>query len=309
MEPSEVLRGLPVSTLGFKETVAKVAGWAASGEGMRYFACVNAHSAELAHRDERFMEALQQANLLVADGAGIVLASSITGGRIKERVTGPDLFLAVSTELNALGGKSVFYLGGNESTLAKLVVTHRQRFPRLKIAGVHAPPYRAEFSDDELAVMAAVVNAAHPDVLWLGLGAPKQEKWLHANRFRLQVPLCGPIGAMFDYFSGNVSMPPSWVQRWGLHWAHRLIREPRRLWRRNLDSPRFLYAVIKERLLNGPTVSLRSTRTPSAGNATHSTPDLASQKCRSSWSCDGQQLSTSGHDAPQSADGVEGERG
>ena len=113
---------------------------------------------------------------------------------------------------------------------------------------MYAPPYRETFSEDELTSMADRVNQAAPDVLWIGLGAPKQEKWILANLDRLRVPLCGPVGAMFDYFAGNVPMPPRWVERAGLHWAYRLYRNPRRLWRRNLDSPLFLARVLTDRL-------------------------------------------------------------
>jgi N-acetylglucosaminyldiphosphoundecaprenol N-acetyl-beta-D-mannosaminyltransferase len=96
--------------------------------------------------------------------------------------------------------------------------------------------------------MAAVINAAVPDVLWIGLGAPKQENWIFANRDRLRVPLCCPVGALFDYYAGNAKMPPAWMQRYGLHWLYRLARDPRRLWRRNLDTPLFVASVAWDRL-------------------------------------------------------------
>ena len=121
-------------------------------------------------------------------------------------------------------------------------------FPSLRVAGSLAPPYRNSFTGSDLDAMLNAVTMAAPDVLWVGLGAPKQEKWIHAHAARLQVPLCGPIGAMFDYFAGTVPRPPRWVEQAGLHWAYRLAREPCRLWRRNLDSPLFLVRVAAERL-------------------------------------------------------------
>ncbi len=257
----EVVRGLPVSNRTFAATVDKLVEWACSRDQMRYFACVNAHSAETAHRDREFMASLRNANLLVPDGFAVVIASRILGGDIRERATGPDLFLAVSHALNELGGKSVYYLGGSEATLRKIVDQHRIRFPRLGIAGTYSPPFRAKFSEAELRSMAERVSDAHADVLWIGLGAPKQEKWIWENRERVKVSLCGPVGAMFDYFSGNVPMPPKWVERCGLHWAHRLVRNPRRLWRRNLDSPLFLARVVADRLAGaGQTTASDSTR-------------------------------------------------
>jgi N-acetylglucosaminyldiphosphoundecaprenol N-acetyl-beta-D-mannosaminyltransferase len=232
----------------FAEVAELLVEWAQRRDRLRYFACVNAHSAEMAHRDSTFMTALRHADLLVADGFGVILASRILGGRIRERATGPDLFMAVSDALDREGGRSVFYLGGSEETLERIRVNHRNRFRNLAIAGVYSPPFQAAFCTADMEAMAERVNHAAPDVLWVGLGAPKQEKWILDNRDRLRVPLCGPVGAMFDYFAGNVPMPPRWVERAGLHWAYRLAKDPRRLWRRNLDSPLFLAHVLADRL-------------------------------------------------------------
>ena len=246
--PHELIRGLQVSARPLLETVDLLAKWARRRDRLRYFACVNAHSAEMAHRDSTFMTALRQADLLVADGFGVILASRILGGRIRVRATGPDLFMAVSDALDQEGGRSVFYLGGSEETLEKIRVKHRERFANLAIAGAYSPPFRAAFSAADMEEMAERVNCVAPDVLWVGLGAPKQEKWILGNRARLRVPLCGPVGAMFDYFAGNVPMPSKWVERAGLHWAYRLAKDPKRLWRRNLDSPLFLGHVVADRL-------------------------------------------------------------
>jgi len=242
------IRGLPVSRQGFVETTALVAEWIGRCDQCRYFSCVNAHSAEAANRDEAFMAALQAADLLVADGVGVILASRILGEAIKERTTGPGIFMEISRRLNHEGGRAVFYLGGSPNTLARIVARHEAEFPHLRVAGTYSPPYQATYAESELAAMVDMVNAARPDVLWVGLGAPKQEKWVYANRHRLRVPVCGPIGAMFDYFAGTVQMPPRWVDRAGLHWAYRLAQEPRRLWRRNLDSPLFIVRVLGERI-------------------------------------------------------------
>jgi N-acetylglucosaminyldiphosphoundecaprenol N-acetyl-beta-D-mannosaminyltransferase len=247
----ESVRGVRVSSRSLIETVSMLVDWAGFRDRMRYFACVNAHSAEMAHRDAAFMKAIEAADIRVADGFGVIIASWILGGRIRERATGPDLFLAISDELDRAGGRSVYYLGGSEETLEKIRAEHGSRFPRLAIAGTYSPPFRDSFTDDDLAAMAERVNKAAPDVLWIGLGAPKQEKWILANRDRLRVPLCGPVGAMFDYFAGNVAMPPKWVEKAGLHWAYRLWKNPRRLWRRNIDSPLFLSRVLIDRFRHG----------------------------------------------------------
>lgn len=242
------IRGLSVSSRSFDETTAVLVDWAGRRDRMRYFACDNAYAAELACRQPEFMAAMRGADMLVADGAGILVASWILGGGIRERSTGPDLFMSVSREMNRQGDKSVFYLGTSDATLEKIRRRHERDFPNLRIAGMLAPPYRKRFSDDELAEMAEAVNAAAPNVVWIGLGAPKQENWILANRDRLRVPLCCPVGALFDYYAGNVQMPPEWMQRCGLHWLYRLMRDPRRLWRRSLDIPLFVAYVALDRL-------------------------------------------------------------
>jgi len=242
------IRGLRVSARSFADTIDLLVSWACRRDGCRVFACVNAHSAETAWRDPEFMTALQAADLLVADGFGVILASRILRQPICERSTGPDVFMEVSKRLDALGGRSVFYLGGSPDTLARIESRHREMFPNLRVAGTFAPPYRMAFTASDIEAMTERVRAAAPDVLWVGLGAPKQEKVIAAVRPLLDVPLCGPIGAMFDYFAGTIPRPPRWIERIGLHWAYRLAREPRRLWRRNLDSPLFIARVIADAL-------------------------------------------------------------
>jgi len=244
----EVIGGLEISSRSFLETTGVLVDWVAKRDKTRYFACVNAHSAELARRDSTFMTALRGADILIADGVGLLVASWILGGSIRERVTGPDVFLAVSEALARAGNHSVYYLGGSEATLEKIRVRHLERFPGLRIAGMYSPPYRQHFVETDLVLMANRVNEAAPDLLWIGLGAPKQEKWILANRDRLHVPLCGPVGALFDYFAGNLPMPPKWVERAGLHWAHRLYSDPRRIWRRSLDIPVFVTRTLCDRL-------------------------------------------------------------
>lgn len=246
--PMEMIRGLPVSGLGFDQSVLLLTEWVRQRGASHFFACINAHSAEVAHRDPKFMEALQAADLLVPDGAGVVLASRILGGCIRERVPGPDLFMAVSQRLNQVGGRSVFYLGGTPETLERIALRHRVEFPNLTIAGMFSPPFRREFSSEEIAAIAKTVKAAAPDVLWVGVGAPKQEKLVFDLQSLIDVPLCGPVGALFDYFAGNVAMPPKWVGRCGLHWLHRLLKNPSRFWRRTLDIPRFMGHVMADRV-------------------------------------------------------------
>ncbi len=214
-----------------------------------FVVCANPHSLEVARRDRLFQDALLTADLVIPDGIGVVLASRVLGGRIRERVTGSDIFLGLNQALNQEGGRSVFFLGSTEETLAKIERRFAADFPRVRVAGTYSPPFRAEFSEDENRAMVAAVNTAGPDVLWVGMTAPKQEKWLFRNRGRLQVGASAAVGAVFDFYSGKVQRSSPAFQRLGLEWLPRLLREPQRLWRRNLlSNTTFLLRVLAERL-------------------------------------------------------------
>jgi N-acetylglucosaminyldiphosphoundecaprenol N-acetyl-beta-D-mannosaminyltransferase len=236
------------------DTIALLARWVSEpdeGRGglPRYFVCANPHSLEVARKDTEFHDAILAAELVTPDGAGIVLASRILGGAIRERVCGPDIFPALCQHLNiSHPGTRMFFLGSSERNLTELTRRFRKEYPALEVSGTLSPPYRKEFTPEEDRVMIDAVNAAHTDVLWLGLGAPKQEKWTCRNRRHLQVKLIGPIGGAFDWYTGRIKLPPLWMQRAGLQWFHRLCQEPQRLWRRNLDSPLFLGRVVLQKL-------------------------------------------------------------
>ena len=215
----------------------------------RYFACLNPHSAEIAASDEFFHNSLVCADFLTADGVGVVYASRILGGRIRDRITGMDVFQAVSAQMNEEGGKSCFFLGSTEATLEQIREKMAAEFPNIVIAGTYSPPFKPEFSENDNEEMIQAINSCSPDVLWVGMTAPKQEKWLHANQSRLTVNFAGPIGAVFDFYVGNIQRAgPTW-QKLGLEWLPRLVQEPRRLWRRALVSgPRFLVRTLHYRI-------------------------------------------------------------
>src|SRR5690606_3127812 len=135
----------------------------------------------------------------------------------------------------------VMFMGSAESTLDKIAEKARVEFPNIDFVGFYSPPFKTEFDNDDNERMLEAIRLAGPDVLWVGLTAPKQEKWLYENRSKINVPFCGAIGAVFDFYSGTVRRPPRVVQKMGLEWLLRLIQEPRRLWRRTIFStPIFL---------------------------------------------------------------------
>lgn len=216
----------------------------------KWLACANPHSLEVARGDAAFRAALHSADLLVPDGVGMVLASRILGGRIRRRITGSDVFRGVNAALGRRGGTSCFFLGSTEENLARIRERMAEEFPQVRVAGTYAPPFREEFTAKDDDEMIAAVRAGRPDVLWVGMTAPKQEKWIHRNLGRLEgVRFVGAVGAVFDFFTGRVKRSHPAFQRLGLEWLPRLLRQPRRLWRRNfVSNPRFLLRVIGSRV-------------------------------------------------------------
>lgn len=217
-----------------------------------WLACLNPHSYTVALDDRAFAEALQDSDWLVPDGAGVVMASKVLGIGVAERVTGSDVFLGLLQRMNAAGGMSVFFLGATLETLVLIHARMARDYPNIKVAGVYSPPFKATYSTAENDEMVNAVNAAAPDVLWVGMTAPKQEKWIHANRVRLNVKFAGAIGAVFDFYAGRVKRSHPVFQRLGLEWLPRLVQQPRRLWRRMLVSaPVFVWHVFKQRFGRG----------------------------------------------------------
>lgn len=213
-----------------------------------WLACFNPHSYAVSRADSCFSEALRDADWLIPDGAGVLLASRILGGQIRERVTGPDVFYKLSVRMNQAGGHKVFFLGSTEDTLATIAINMQHDFPNVVVAGTYSPPFKAEYSETELGEMISAVNAAQADVLWVGMTAPKQEKWIHQNRHLLNVKFAAAIGAAFDFYAGNVKRAHPTFQKFGLEWFPRLLQQPRRLWRRTfISAPIFLWNVFKER--------------------------------------------------------------
>lgn len=249
---TENILGFSVSTESREALVDRSLSWIASGERGRYFVCANPHSLEVARRDPAFARALREADFAIPDGAGIVLASRLLGGSIRARITGTDLFRSINRGLDAAGGRRCFFLGSTPENLERVRRRMAEEFPRVEVAGVHAPPFKTVFDDEDSREMVRAVNAARPDVLWVGMTAPKQETWVGAHRGELDARLVGPVGAVFDFFTGAVPRSHPWFLDHGLEWLPRLLRQPGRLWRRNLISnPAFLLRVLSRRLAEG----------------------------------------------------------
>lgn len=245
---TERILGYEVYASGADACGASIADWIEKGDRLRWLACLNPHSYAVALDRPEFQAALRDADWLVADGVGIVLASWFQGGALRERVTGSDVFFAVHRRLDASGGGRIFFLGSTDETVRSIRAKMAVDFPRLEVVGTYSPPFKPEFSEAELDRMVSAVNAVRPDVLWVGMTAPKQEIWLHRLRDRLDVRFAAAIGAVFDFYTGRIKRSSPAFQALGLEWLPRLLQEPRRLWRRMLVSaPIFAWHVVTRR--------------------------------------------------------------
>jgi N-acetylglucosaminyldiphosphoundecaprenol N-acetyl-beta-D-mannosaminyltransferase len=238
----ENLLGYPVVTNGKEACIDDIAAWIRSEQPQaRWLACINPHSYAIALQDSFFSDALRTADWLIPDGIGIVLASRINGGNINQRVTGSDVFSGVMQHLDKIGG-SVFFLGSSNEILEILSVRIRNNFPGVRIAGMLSPPFKSVFSDSEIDEMVSEINAAEPDVLWVGMTSPKQDIFIYSNLNRLRVRFAAGVGAVFDFYTGRVKRSHPIFQKLGLEWFPRLLQQPRRLWRRMfISAPIFVW--------------------------------------------------------------------
>lgn len=217
--------------------------------GKHWLACFNPHSYAESLKDGTFTQALKSADWLVPDGVGVVIASRLLGGSIFERVTGPEIFYGLQHRMNATGGMKVFFLGSSEEALSEIRVRMARDYPNIEIAGTYSPPFKPVYTRAELDQMIFAVNTVKPDVLWVGMTAPKQEKWIHENFASLDIKFAGAVGAVFDFYTGRVKRSPPVFQRMGLEWLPRLLQQPRRLWRRTfVSAPIFIMHVLLKRI-------------------------------------------------------------
>ncbi len=196
---------------------------------------INAYSYNMALKDVDFATALEKGDYLVPDGMSIVKACRWlkAESRPKERIAGWDVFVTEMEKLNAIGGKC-FFLGSSEAVLSKIKERAARDYPSI-VVETYSPPFKPAFSQEDNQAMIEAVCAADPDLLWIGMTAPKQEKWAYTHWNELDIHChCGTIGAVFDFYAGTVRRAPTWMQDSGLEWLYRFIREPGRMWRRYL---------------------------------------------------------------------------
>jgi N-acetylglucosaminyldiphosphoundecaprenol N-acetyl-beta-D-mannosaminyltransferase len=207
---------------------------------------VAVHAVTVGYEDPEMHEALQRATLVLPDGMPVVWAANMLGENLRERVYGPELMLRYNDRCAERGHRVWLYGGRDQGSLVQLALNMRQRHPGIQIVGGYSPPFHALSPQEEDEVVQQI-NDARPDVLWVGIGVPKQEKWMARMRDRLEVPVMCGVGAAFDFHAGRISQAPGWMQERGLEWIYRIAQEPRRLLPRYLYyNPRFVMAFARQ---------------------------------------------------------------
>ncbi len=206
---------------------------------------INQYSFCIAEQDQQFKSALLNSDILLPDGVGIVMALRSTLGITAKKISGDDLHRFLLSKLNKNSG-TCFYLGSAEKTLKKINTRLGREYPDIS-SGYYSPPFKKEFSETENQEMIQRINACNPDVLFVGMTAPKQEKWVEAHKSQINAKIICSIGAVFDFYAGTVQRPKDvWINL-GLEWFIRLCKEPKRMWKRYMYyGPIFMFTVVKE---------------------------------------------------------------
>ena len=243
--PTVQVLGMRVHLVQIPDTLELLARWIEERGTCRYVVVTGMHGVMESRRHEDVKTICNSADLLVPDGISLVWVARRRGASLKKRVSGTDLMWEFF-KLAEDKAYRVFFYGDTEPTLEILKTKLSAEFPRLKIVGAHSPPFRA-LSPEEKAQEVRMINESEADVVWVGLGFPKQERWMFENKDQLTAPVVVGVGAAFKFLSGQVRRAPNWVGDNGFEWLWRLVHEPRIVWRRVLyDIPRFAYHIALE---------------------------------------------------------------
>jgi N-acetylglucosaminyldiphosphoundecaprenol N-acetyl-beta-D-mannosaminyltransferase len=241
-----------IDALTWDEAIGQITHWGRAHES-RYVCICNVHSVVTTTNDVEFKIAVNNADMATPDGAPIAWALRRLGHPGQERINGPDLMMKYLAQAERLD-QSVYFYGSTDTTLARLRVALNGRFPGLRIAGCHAPPFRP-LSREEDEADVRMINDSGANVVFVGLGCPKQEKWMAEHRGRIRAVMIG-VGAAFDYHAGVIKRAPLWWQRNGLEWLYRLGSEPRRLFRRYMvTNTLFVVGLLRQFLSSKLSVS------------------------------------------------------
>jgi N-acetylglucosaminyldiphosphoundecaprenol N-acetyl-beta-D-mannosaminyltransferase len=238
--------GVPLIAQPYTSALAQLERWARSAAPSRVHFCT-VHSIVEAQSNVALRSAFESADVVATDGVPLVWVVRRRGARMAERVCGPDIMLSLCDQGRSSGLRH-FFLGGRAGVPEQLADRMRERFPGLIVVGTESPPFRELTAEEDLALVERI-NAVQPNVVWVGLGSPKQELWAAEHQDRLHAGLIVPVGAAFDFHSGRVRRAPRWMQRVGLEWLFRLAMDPRRLFTRYVvTNSKFVILLIREEL-------------------------------------------------------------
>jgi N-acetylglucosaminyldiphosphoundecaprenol N-acetyl-beta-D-mannosaminyltransferase len=246
MHPGVDILGVLVSPVSMNEAVRSIAGWV-EARTPTYVTVTPAHAVMEAYRDPEFRRIVNAGGLTTPDGMSIVWLLRLQGHRNVERVYGPDLMLELCREGIARGFRHYLF-GAAEGVAAALANRLGDLLPGIHIAGTFSPPFGPVSDEEEDQATVTMINDARPDVVWVGLSTPKQERWMAAHLGRIEAPVMIGVGAAFDFLSGAKPQAPRWMQRTGLEWLFRLATEPRRLWPRYREYPLFVLLAVAQLL-------------------------------------------------------------
>jgi N-acetylglucosaminyldiphosphoundecaprenol N-acetyl-beta-D-mannosaminyltransferase len=241
-----------IDVLSWDDAIGRIMRWGAARES-RYVCICNVHSVVTTTQDIEFKLAVNNADMATPDGAPIAWVLRRRGHAAQERINGPDLMWRYLKEAES-AGQTVFFYGSTDDTLARLRTVLKQQFPQLRIGGAYSPPFRSLTREEDDAVV-HMINDSGANVVFVGLGCPKQEKWMAEHRGRIRAVMVG-VGAAFDYHSGVVKRAPLWWQQNGLEWLYRLGSEPRRLFKRYaVTNTLFIVGLVRQFVTSKLTLS------------------------------------------------------
>jgi len=240
--PTFQVLGVRVHLAPMDQVLNQIDEWIADRSHCRFVVATGMHGVMEARKRSDFRRIVNSADLFIPDGFSLVGVARLRGFKIKKRVCGTDLMWEACKRAEK-NGHGMFFYGDTDETLKRLTSQLLGSFPRLKIAGAHSPPFRPLTPEEDQEEI-KMINDSGADIVWVGLGLPKQEKWMFDHRERLSVPVLVGVGAAFKFLSGGIKRAPAWMGDHGLEWLWRFIHEPRQLWRRVLiDGPRFIFCV------------------------------------------------------------------
>ncbi len=245
------LFNMPMDVVRFDQAVDQMIAWA-QGDRSRIVITANVDHVVRFQKSAEFREMYAHADMVVADGMPVIWGSRFVGKPLPQRVAGSDLFPALASRA-AAEDVSIFLLGGSPTTADRSKEIFELRHPNIRVVGTYCPEMGFEKDDAENERIVSMIRKAETDLLFVGLGSPKQEKWIVDHHQACGTKLCIGVGISFSFLCGDVDRAPRWIQRLGLEWAHRLVQEPSRLWRRYLiEDSAFVGIVLRERFKRRP---------------------------------------------------------